>query len=73
MSNSSKYFEVKVEIVVGQTNSGKDKLQKEIYLVDAMTVTEAEAHVVKDFEDAGVNLDFTISSAKESKIERVIQ
>ena len=68
----TKFYEVKVEIVVGQTNSGKDKLQREIYLVDAMTVTEAEAKVIKDFETAGVQLDYTISLAKESKIERVI-
>lgn len=69
----TKYFEVKVEIVVGQTNSGKDKLKKEIYLVDAMTVTEAEARVVKDFESASMQLDYTISMVKESKIERVIE
>jgi len=70
--NDTKFYEVKVEIVVGQSNSGKPKLQREIYLVDAMTVTEAEAKVIKDFDAAGVKLDYTISLAKESKIERVI-
>lgn len=68
-----KYFEVLVEIIVGQTATGKDKTQKERYLVDAQSVTEAEARVVKDFSDANVGLDYKISSVKESKIERVIE
>lgn len=68
----SKYFEVTVEIVVGKTSTGKDKKQKEVYLVDAMSVTEAEALVTKDFSDASVQLDYKVSQAKESRIERVI-
>lgn len=68
-----KYFEVTVEIVIGQLKSGKDKKQKEIYLVEALSVTEAEARVVKDFEAAGVRLDYKVSGAKESRIIRVIE
>ena len=68
-----KYFEVVVEIVVGSTKSGKDRKQKEIYLVDARSVTEAEAIVVKDFEDSDVQLDYKVVGAKESRIIRVIQ
>jgi hypothetical protein len=37
-----------------------------------MTVTEAEARVVKEFETAGVNLDYEVSAARESKILQVI-
>lgn len=70
--SETKYFEVVVEIVVGSTKQGKDKKQKEVYLVDARSVTEAEAVVVKDFEDSGVQLDYKVSGAKESRIERVI-
>jgi len=70
--SETKYFEVVVEIVVGSTKQGKDKKQKEVYLVDAQSVTEAEAVVVKDFEDSGVQLDYKVSGAKESRIERVI-
>jgi hypothetical protein len=69
----SKYFEVTVEVVVATLKNGKDKKNKEIYLVDAMSVTEAEARVVQDFTDAGVNLDYKVSGARESRIIRVIE
>ena len=35
--------------------------------------TEAEARVVKDFTDAGVNIDYKVSGARESRIIRVIE
>ena len=69
----SKFFEVTVEVVVATLKNGKDKKNKEIYLVDAMSVTEAESRVVKDFEDAGVTIDYKVSGAKESRIIRVIE
>lgn len=68
-----KYFEVTVDVVIGQTASGKDKIHKERYLVDAQTVTEAEARVIKTLTTESIQLDYTISSAKESRIERVIE
>jgi hypothetical protein len=68
-----KYFEVTVEVVVATMKNGKDKKNKEVYLTDAMSVTEAEARVIKDFEDANVNLDYKVIGAKESRIERVIE
>jgi hypothetical protein len=37
-----------------------------------MTVTEAEARVVKQFEDSGVQLDYEVTGARESKIIQVI-
>ena len=69
----SKYFEVTVEVVVATLKNGKDKKNKEIYLVDAMSVTEAEARVVSDFSDAGVNVDYKVSGARVSRIIRVIE
>jgi len=69
----SKYFEVVVEVVTATLKNGKDKKNKETYLVDAMSVTEAEARVVSDFNDAGVSIDFKVSSAKESRIIRVVE
>ena len=69
----NKYFEVTVEIVVATLKNGKDKKQKEIYLVDAQSVTEAESRVVSDFEQSGVQLDYKVSGAKESRIIRVIE
>ena len=68
-----KYFEVTVEVEVATMKNGNPKLRKEIYLVDAMSVTEAEARVVQDFTDAGVNIDYKVSGAKESRIIRVIE
>ena len=69
----NKYFEVTVEVVVATQKNGKDKKAKEIYLVDAQSVTEAEARVVKDFEEAGVQIDYKVSCAKESRVIRVIE
>lgn len=68
-----KYFEVSVELVIAVLKNGKDKKQKEVYLVDAMSVTEAEKRVIGDFEEAGVQLDYKVVSARESKIIRVIE
>ena len=68
-----KYFEVVVEVEVATLKNGNPKPKKEIYLVDAMSVTEAEARVVQDFTDAGVNIDYKVSGAKESRIIRVIE
>ena len=68
----NKFFEVTVSIVVATLKNGKDKKNKEIYLVDALSVTEAEAKVVKDFEDSGVQIDNKVVGAKESRIIRVI-
>jgi|TARA_B100000768_G_C10893779_1_gene214771 hypothetical protein len=69
----SKFFEVTVEVVVATLKNGKDKKNKEVYLVDAMSVTEAEARVVKDFTDSGVQMDYKVSMAKESRVLRVIE
>lgn len=67
-----KYFEVTVGMVVATLKNGKDKIVKESYLVDALSVTEAEAKVVGDFEKAGVSIDYKVISARESKVIRVI-
>ena len=69
----SKYFEVTVEVIVSTQKNGKDKKAKEIYLVDAMSVTEAESRVIKDFMDSGVQIDYKVSGAKESRVLRVIE
>jgi 16S rRNA U1498 N3-methylase RsmE len=69
----SKYFEVTVEVVVATQKNGKEKKNKEIYLVDAMSVTEAESRVVQDFTEAGVQIDYKVSGARESLIIRVIE
>jgi hypothetical protein len=68
----AQYFEVTVGLVVAIQKNGKDKVQKETYLIDAQSITEAESKVVEDFESSGVQLDYKAISAKESKIMRVI-
>ena len=69
----AKFFEVTVEVVVATLKNGKDKKSKEIYLVDSQSVTEAESRVVKDFEDSGVQIDYKVVGAKESRILRVME
>jgi len=68
-----KYFEVTVEVEVATLKNGNPKLKKEIYLVDAQSVTEAEARVIKDFEESGVQISYKVSGAKESRVIRVIE
>ena len=69
----SKFFEVTVEVVVATLKNGKDKKAKEIYLVDAQSVTEAESRVVSDFEQSGIQISYKVSGAKESRVIRVIE
>ncbi len=71
----AKYFEVTVTVqheVDGGKGGTKIKKVRESYLVDAMTVTEAEARVVNEFESARISLDYEVSAARESKILQVI-
>jgi hypothetical protein len=69
----AKFFEVVVELEVAVMKNGNTKMKKEIYLVDAQSVTEAESRVVADFEQSGVQIDYKVSGAKESRIIRVIE
>ena len=69
----AKFFEVTVEVVVATLKNGKDKKAKEIYLVDSKSVTEAQSRVVKDCEDSGVQIEYKVVGAKESRILRVIE
>ena len=67
------YFEVVVEIRLETEDSRggvRIKKIKEIYLVDAMSVTEAEARVVKLFKD--FSQDYGVIGVKQSKIAEVI-
>ena len=45
--------------------------KNEIYCVEADTVTEAEAKVVKEFE--GYQLDYHVKSVKQSKIIKILE
>ena len=64
------YFNVKVQFT-DIDDKGKAKRQNINYLVDAMSVTEAEARVVKYLTDED-ETDFEVKAASESKIAEVI-
>lgn len=66
----NKYYTVKVEFQLVDDN-GKVKKQKYTYLVDATSVTEAEARVTKKLIDDGEN-NFEIKAAICSSIQDVI-
>ncbi len=65
------YFTVTVKVLTDNGN-GKVKRVSERYLVDAMSVTEAEARTTKYLTDQGVN-DFEVSSASVSRIIGVVE
>ena len=64
------YFQVKVQFTV-EDSKGKVKKQNVLYLVDAQSVTEAEARMVKYLTDNG-EAEFEVKSASESPIASVI-
>jgi hypothetical protein len=66
----AQFFNVKVEFTT-EDDKGKQKKQKVTYLVDAQSVTEAEARTVKYLSEAGEN-EFEVKSATEAKIAEVI-
>ena len=63
------YFSVSVKVKF-EDDKGKVKTRTERHLVDAMSVTEAEARVVAFMK--GSQMDFEISSATQSRIIEVI-
>lgn len=67
----SKYYEVLVQLKM-ESDKGKIKKVRELYLVDAMSVTEAEARIVKSFSDSGFSQDYSVVSVKGSKVIDVI-
>jgi hypothetical protein len=49
----------------------KMKKTSESYLVEALSVTEAEAKVIKDFE--GFTFDYEVKSVTASKIVKILE
>jgi len=66
------YFQVNVEIL-DINDKGKQTKTKELYLVDAVSVTDAEVKVNKMFQDEGTLLTFQVKSVRETKILQVIE
>jgi hypothetical protein len=67
----SQYFTVKA-IFQTEDSKGKVKKQTETYLVDAMSVTEAEVRITEYLSERGEN-DFEVKSASKSNIVSVIE
>ena len=66
---NNRYFAITIKIK-REDDKGKLKTITERYLVDALTVTEAEGRVVKFMEQ--YKEDYNISSATESRIVELI-
>jgi len=64
------YYIAKVK-VHHEDDKGRVKKITEQYLVNAVSVTDAEAKVVADFE--GSNLEYEVTAVMETKIVSVIQ
>ena len=62
------YYTAKVSVAI-DTPKGVKRVT-EMYLVDAQSVTHAEAMVTKDFEGSGI--DFEVKGVTNSKIVKVI-
>jgi len=66
---SKKFYQVKVHVIFEDDN-GKRKKQVEIYLVEAVSVTDAEVIVNKEFEST--NVEFEVKSVNQTKIVEVL-
>ena len=64
------YYLAKVEVRI-ENDRGRIQKIRELYCVEAESVTEAEAKVVKDFE--GYNEEYQVKSVKESKIIKILE
>lgn len=67
------YYTAKVQLTdeVDTPKGVKIKKTTETYLVEALSVTEAEAKVIKDF--TGYMHDFEVKSVNASKIVKILE
>jgi len=61
------YFSVLVELEGEPKRNGAPTKIREMYLVNSMSVTEAEAKTVKKLRDEGTITDFQVTKATETK------
>jgi hypothetical protein len=66
------YYTAKVQLVesIDTPKGVKEKRITETYLVEALSVTEAEAKVIEDFK--GVTFDFEVKSVTSNRIIKII-
>jgi hypothetical protein len=67
------YYTAKVQLIeqVDTPKGPKEKRITETYLVEALSVTEAEAKVVEDFK--GYTFDFEVKSVSANRIIKIIE
>ena len=61
------YFSVLVELEGEPKRNGAPNKIREMYLVNAMSVTEAEAKTVSKLREEGTITDFQVTKATETK------
>jgi len=66
------YFSVLVELEGEPKRNGSPTKIREMYLVNALSVTEAEALTVKKLRDEGTIQDFQVTKVSETKYLAVI-
>jgi len=66
------YFSVLVELEGEPKRNGAPTKIREMYLVDAMSVTEAEAKIVERLREEGTIQDFQVTKVSETKYLAVI-
>ena len=64
------YFSVLVELESEQ--NGRPKKIRELYLTDALSVTEAEVNIVTRLKDEGTTQDFQVTKVSETKYLAVV-
>lgn len=64
------YYAVNVKFETIDDRTGRAKIMKEQYLVQALDISEAEKKVKDRFKDSIA--DFNVSSVQESKVMEVI-
>lgn len=67
------YYTAKVQLSIEEDTPKGVKIKKttEMYLVEALSVTEAEAKVIKDFQ--GYQFDFEVKGVTASKIIKILE
>lgn len=66
------YFSVLVELEGEPKRNGAPTKIREMYLVNSMSVTEAEAKTVKKLRDEGTIQDFQVTKVSETKFLDVL-
>ena len=64
------YYLAKVEVRM-ENDRGRIQKIRELYYVEAESVTEAEAKVIQDFE--GDNTEYQVKEVKETKILKILE